>query len=524
MSIKYTHGRLITVLLAICSFSIAFYIFKHEETKYSIVSWLDVSRPGEPVPPTPPKPDSSDEEGQPSFNQRKSDRQHMEDLTNYAANRLGGLATPGELTPEEKFAANEVWQKVPEGHILQPGVEYRVNPTNGRIEARKNTAETSGAETSKATVDSTTQTPPLSGQIEAPSTANPTPAPEMVKPYPFPIPSQQAPQQQTEPQQPLALPAAPIKLTPVLDPSGSETPSPASEIALQELSPAEKEMKSMIDRYRSPNATIGSKFTLLQTLQSDVHDEENGNAFVDLNGHQVLMKDWNNQDKYVRAMVSLTLGTLARNAPHLKSDLMDDGCLTGVMNLLHDEPEFIVWLPSLFLLKTMLQRFPDAQKEFVKRNGIGLLSQVFNYVDEDSQKLQMRVLDILSDMKIERNAVKETVQKMADQKIDEKTPFMAMMQDRLRAYESIPLSKQVKDNQYCEEVIAYYPELNLVLKSKLVHWYQLYRDECSAHIPAVRLLIKTLSKDIEEALKIETDEVKQAGLKTALQDINLLNQ
>jgi hypothetical protein len=478
MGVTYTHGRLLTALLAVSSFALALYLFKHSETKYSIVSWLDVSRKdaSSSPSPSPPNADESENPDQPSFNQRKADREHLERLTERASERLGGLAAPSDPSESPSFTANEQWQEVPDGQYLEPGVQYRVNQSTGKMEARlEPKPTTSSSEPS---------------QIEAPTDLN----------------------------RPMK-PTQPLMTTPIEQPNLSNDKDEKEE----SMSRTEKSMTDLLRRYRQ-SAAVGVKLGVLQMLQYDLRDQDAAEVFIDMKGHLMLKADLNNTDKFVRSMITLVFGTLASNSPHLKGDLLQDDCLEAILNMLRNNSEYIVWLPSVFAINQLIRRHPDGQKRFVKENGAAVLLPVFAQTDDDSQKLQLKIVNMLSSLREDNISLKMTLSKMAEQKISMQAPMALILARRLDSYNEVALGAQIKADQYCEQVPAHYRSMNLTLKIRVVHWLAMYREECSDKISAFQEQLKALQSVVKNELKDETDQTKEADWNESLDDIETLTQ
>ena len=505
---NYSHGKLLVILLASSSFFLALYLFKYSETKYSIVSWLDVTRKGDIPPPTPLNPNDPDEPDQPAFNQRKEARRHMDDLAESAGNRVGGLAGGDvESNDDESFKPTDRWQEVPESHRMQPGVQYRVNQLSGKVEARKET-KTDEHQVKASGIKKTfepTPTPSEPAQIEAP--------PTLVKPK-----EQTKPLLMTTPITPQPDQSKPDLMTTPIVPQPADQP-PAGE---QLESAVEATMRDTLRRYVKAR-TKGTKLGILQMLQHDLRVDEEAEAFMKLKGHLLFKEELETTKcKFTKAMIALIFGTVSGTFPHFKHEMYADGILKSLLQTLKQEDEYIVLLPTIFAVTQLVRLFPAGQQQLVDESGVQSLAKVFDKDDEDYQKLQIKVLNLFVFLKEDRKKLEDMLTGMRQHNMDSKAPIFSSLAERLQTYESIHLEQQVADDQYCVKVPTKFTEKQMVLKLRIVHWLNLFKVECSSEITKLVPILKQFRQDAEQAMNEETEKENKEQLKEVLEELKSL--
>ena len=69
---------------------------------------------------------------------------------------------------------------------------------------------------------------------------------------------------------------------------------------------------------------------------------------------------------------------------------------------------------ALYALSSIIRHFPVAQKSFFDEGGVSAFSQLFQTNSNNSQKLQLKIITLLSDIITEKNTLTQYIQEQQE--------------------------------------------------------------------------------------------------------------
>lgn len=238
--------------------------------------------------------------------------------------------------------------------------------------------------------------------------------------------------------------------------------------------------------------------TILEDLEYLVHQYDNANEFISLNGlKNIVYKNLNSTNDEIKRESLKLLGASIQNNPMVKIRALDSGCIDILLRMIVLENDSSVKYRALFALGSLLRSFPFAQLKFIENAGLSVFFKLFEL---ENLKIQLKTLTIINDL----------LQEEVDAQKDDNP-------EKIKQYKNIKFRKHLLQNNYCEilnkfllnSVIIESNDHDIIEKG-LVALYTVV-DDCSLHLTLkskeillnLRNLYKTLS-DTEK--KQETNE------------------
>ncbi|KAF5296654.1 hypothetical protein FQR65_LT10194 [Abscondita terminalis] len=175
--------------------------------------------------------------------------------------------------------------------------------------------------------------------------------------------------------------------------------------------------------------------TILEDLEFLLHQIDNANDFVQMNGFQNLIYTNLNSTNLKIKESSLNLfGCCVQNNAKVQIHALETGALGILLKVLALNSNYKVKSQAVFALGTLLRHFPLAQLRFVENGGLSVFGNLLQ--ESGDLKLRLKIVTLVNDLLLEHR------QALLDSNNVEK----------LQQYDQIRLQSKLGDHNWCRYV------------------------------------------------------------------------
>ncbi|KAI4462004.1 protein folding regulator [Holotrichia oblita] len=170
--------------------------------------------------------------------------------------------------------------------------------------------------------------------------------------------------------------------------------------------------------------------TILEDLEYLVHQYDNANEFISLNGlNEVVYKNLNSSNTEIKRESLKLLGASIQNNAMVKIHALDSGSIDILLRMIVLENDPSVKYRALFALGGLLRSFPFAQLKFIENAGLSVFFKLF---DLENLKIQLKTLTIINDL----------LQEEIDAEHDDN-------KEKANQYKNVNFREHLLKNNYC---------------------------------------------------------------------------
>lgn len=103
----------------------------------------------------------------------------------------------------------------------------------------------------------------------------------------------------------------------------------------------------------------------------------------------------------------MKIGSACQSNPRVQLAALETGSLPRLIRLVAFDSTIEVRSRAIYAISSIIRHFPEAQKAFLHHGGISAFAQIFLTDSADFQKLQLKVVTLLSDLIKEKNIVQQ---------------------------------------------------------------------------------------------------------------------
>jgi len=151
------------------------------------------------------------------------------------------------------------------------------------------------------------------------------------------------------------------------------------------------------------------KVTILEDLEYYVHQYDNALLFVDMGGlKHVVTPGLNSTNPQMRLTSCLLLSGAAQSNPKFQISALEAGLAETLLRMTTLDRDPSVSTKAFSALSAIIRNFPEAQNTLLRQGGLGVLVKLFNNEDKSYERLKIKILTLISDLLIEREAVSDS--------------------------------------------------------------------------------------------------------------------
>ncbi|CAN9514549.1 unnamed protein product [Ophioblennius macclurei] len=197
-------------------------------------------------------------------------------------------------------------------------------------------------------------------------------------------------------------------------------------------------MKRLLEQLNSSEASAEQRVSILQELEYLVHQVDNAQTLCSMGGLQLVLGGLNSSDFRIQENSAFVLGSALSSNPVVQVNAVENGALQTLLMTLATAQPLHVRKKVLFAVASLLRHFPFAQRHFLSRGGLQVLSALFR--DDSGGIVRTRIVTMLHDMISEKEFLS---QKGLE-------PFLdSTHQERLRQYARVSLEAEIVEKGWC---------------------------------------------------------------------------
>ncbi|KAI1307229.1 Nucleotide exchange factor SIL1 [Halotydeus destructor] len=368
--------------------------------------------------------------------------------------------------PGQQFTATNEWQEIESGHIIPPGLHYRINLATGKKEAKLIDGHNEENNEKEHDVSNVYVNDKYKKLLRV-KNSGVSHSIEGVK--------DEVDGDETEREQ----------IFRTIDELKDATKKSHIEIK------AESELvKQLLDRYakqaKLKNTKIcrDEKRAILMDLEFNLHKIDAANDFVKMGGLDLIIPDLNvTYDADLRALVAMTLGTAMQNNPPVQRVALESKLLPALLRLLTSDDSLLVKQRSLYALSCLIRNYPVAQVSFVANGGVNSLSALFSSKRTTSVKLQVKAVSLIIDILAEKanggqdnnDSDRQLIEAFESNEFCDHILTLLKSRERDAVFAALNAASQViNGNWLCKEKIESHID---ILKNEALHLLKSYNED-----------------------------------------------
>ncbi|XP_076744411.1 nucleotide exchange factor SIL1 [Maylandia zebra] len=162
-------------------------------------------------------------------------------------------------------------------------------------------------------------------------------------------------------------------------------------------------MRRLLEQFNSSNSTSEQRLSILTELEYLVHQVDNAQTLCSMGGLQFLLEGLNSSDFRLQESSAFVLGSALASNPAVQVEAVENGALQTLLTTLATAQQLRVQKKVLFAVASLLRHFPYAQRHFLTRGGLQVLSELFR--TDNSGILRTRIVTMLYDMITEKELI-----------------------------------------------------------------------------------------------------------------------
>ncbi|XP_033949523.1 nucleotide exchange factor SIL1 isoform X1 [Pseudochaenichthys georgianus] len=203
-------------------------------------------------------------------------------------------------------------------------------------------------------------------------------------------------------------------------------------------------MRRLLEQFNSSSSTTEQRLSILLELEYLVHQVDNAQTLCSMGGLQLVVETLNSSDFRLQESSAFVLGSAVSSNPEVQAKAMEGGALQTLLTMLATDQPLWVKKKVLFAVASLLRNFPFAQRHFLSRGGLQVLSELFR--GDRGGVLRTRIVTMLYDMISEKELISQAG-------LD--PGLHASHQELLRQYSLVSLREGLLEEGWCSLI----PEL-----------------------------------------------------------------
>ncbi|XP_010786114.1 nucleotide exchange factor SIL1 [Notothenia coriiceps] len=203
-------------------------------------------------------------------------------------------------------------------------------------------------------------------------------------------------------------------------------------------------MRRLLEQFNSSSSTTEQRLSILLELEYLVHQVDNAQNLCSMGGLQLVVETLNSSDFRLQESSAFVLGSAVSSNPEVQVKAMEGGALQTLLTMLATDQPLWVKKKVLFAVASLLRNFPFAQRHFLSRGGLQVLSELFR--GDRGGVLRTRIVTMLYDMISEKELISQAG-------LD--PGLHASHQELLRQYSLVSLREGLLEEGWCSLI----PEL-----------------------------------------------------------------
>ncbi|KAK1904450.1 Nucleotide exchange factor SIL1 [Dissostichus eleginoides] len=200
---------------------------------------------------------------------------------------------------------------------------------------------------------------------------------------------------------------------------------------------------SVASRFR-PMEELKREMAELDLLVQTDDQVDNAQNLCSMGGLQLVVETLNSSDFRLQESSAFVLGSAVSSNPEVQVKAMEGGALQTLLTMLATDQPLWVKKKVLFAVASLLRNFPFAQRHFLSRGGLQVLSELFR--GDRGGVLRTRIVTMLYDMISEKELISQAG-------LD--PGLHASHQELLRQYSLVSLREGLLEEGWCSLI----PEL-----------------------------------------------------------------
>ncbi|GAB6024938.1 nucleotide exchange factor sil1 [Chamberlinius hualienensis] len=161
---------------------------------------------------------------------------------------------------------------------------------------------------------------------------------------------------------------------------------------------------SILENLFKNEVTEEEKIEAFKELEYYVHQYDNAQNFITMGGFLLVLPALNATSENLKLAAADLIGSAMQGNPKVQVAAFDNGLLQLLLHRLSIDSTKVK-TKLLFALSTMIRHFPSAQKKFMDLGGMSLLTNFFQEDSEDVLKLQIKAINLIHDLIVEKENV-----------------------------------------------------------------------------------------------------------------------
>jgi len=246
------------------------------------------------------------------------------------------------------------------------------------------------------------------------------------------------------------------------------------------------------------------KIDILLDLEYYVHQYDNAMDFAKMDGFRVtVLPSLNSTDSGLRSAAAFLMGSACQSNLQVQISALEVGAVPLLIRLVALDSSKQVQARALYALSSIIRHFPYAQKAFFDEGGISAFSQLFQTDSSELQKLQLKIITLLSDIITEKSMLAQHLQEQQDSlPLSELSPEDALerrnSETKLSQYNSFDTEKIIVEQGFCNLIPRLLTQLKMDdddhdVVEKVIQAMLPLRPHCQKDFLSVRPIISILT-------------------------------
>jgi nucleotide exchange factor SIL1 len=270
-------------------------------------------------------------------------------------------------------------------------------------------------------------------------------------------------------------------------------------------------MGKLLHKYEQ--AVEQDKLTILTDLEFYLHQIDVANDFVRMNGLAIMSKDLTiDRIGDVQGKISQALSAGASGNKHFQAEMIASKTYDKLLILLSTaDPKELTAnvLHVVHSVFTCARQTPSAQQTMLQTGLLEQLFPVFSIRSPLASKLQIKLIDFLYDIQMERKFAEQdlnaALQNLGEAPAQQKQ--LTNARNRFNDYEQVRLAKHIVDSQLCKTVPMILEGQSLDRKERILQWMNAFLSQCKQQFAARFEYLQQLAHE----LRMMRDQDEKAG-------------
>ncbi|XP_066592695.1 nucleotide exchange factor Sil1 isoform X2 [Prorops nasuta] len=186
---------------------------------------------------------------------------------------------------------------------------------------------------------------------------------------------------------------------------------------------------------------------ILNNLEYLIHQIDNAQIFADMNGMtKIISPCLNSTNNKLQAEALRLLGAAVQSNPKVQIKALENDFIQKLLHMLSASTKTNIRSRCLFAISALIRQFPAAQKVLIDHGGLEIFGEILIY---DQEQIQLRVMNLINDLVIERQDLNKLVE-------------LKQQQLKIKEYDFTNFEKKLQAQKYCKHLtnlmIKYFKE------------------------------------------------------------------